>query len=67
MRQRELTDLEFCEDLFEKYYHSTICLFEDRVLTSYKLKIDTLLRIIEKGEILPPFYYMTEGTEKITI
>ena len=64
MRQKELTDLQRCKDLYETYYQSTICLFGDRALTPYKLKIDMLLRIIEKGEFLAPFYYMTEGTEK---
>ena len=39
-------------------------LFADRGLTPYKLKLAMLLRIFKKGEILPPFYYMTEGTEK---
>ena len=64
LRQRELTDLQSCKDLYETYYQSTICLFGDRALTPYKLKIDMLLRIFEKGEILAPFHYMTEGTEK---
>ena len=64
LRQRALTDLQSSRDLYETYYQSTICLFGDRVLTPYKLKIDMLLRIIEKGEILAPFNYMTEGTEK---
>ena len=64
LRQRELTDLQSCKDLYETYYQSTICLFGDRALTPYKLKIDMLLRIFEKGEILAPFNYMTEGTEK---
>ena len=63
LRQRELTDLQRCKDLFETYYQSTICLFGDRALTPYKLKIDMLLRIFKKGEILTPFNYMTEGTE----
>ena len=47
LRQRALTDLQSSRDLYETYYQSTICLFGDRALTPYKLKIDMLLRIIE--------------------
>ena len=36
LRQRELTDLQRCKDLYETYYESTICLFGDRALTPYK-------------------------------
>ena len=66
LRQRELSqaDLQRCKNLYETYYQCTVCLFGDRDLTPYKLKLDMLLRIVEKGEILPPFFYMTEGTEK---
>ena len=64
LRQREeLPDLQSCKDLYETYYQSTICLFGDRALTPYNLKIDMLLRgERKKGEILAPFNYMTEGT-----
>ena len=64
LRQRELTDLQSCKDLYETYYQSTICLFGVRALTPYKLKIDMLLRIFEKGGVLAPFNYMTEDTER---
>ena len=66
IRQRELSDLQRCRDLYETYYQCHLILFGDdgRGLTPYKLKLDMLLRIFKKGEILPPFYYMTEGTEK---
>ena len=57
-------DLKKCKDQFEIFYQSTLCLFGDRALTPYKLKMGMLLRVFEKVEILPPFYYMTEGTEK---
>ena len=46
------------------YYQSTLCRFGDRALMPYKLKLDILLRLFEKGELLSPFYYKTEGTEK---
>ena len=64
LRQREITDLQKCKNLYETNYQCTLCLLGDRGLTPYKLKIDMLLRIYEKGEILSPFHYMTEGTEK---
>ena len=64
LRQREITDLQKCKNLYETCYQCTLCLFGDRGLTPYKLKIDMLLRIYKKDEILSPFYYMTEGTEK---
>ena len=67
LRQRELNleDIPKCkEDLYEIYYQSLFGLFGDRALTPYKLKLDILLRLFEKGELLSPFYYMTEVTEK---
>ena len=64
LRQREFKDIQKCKDLYEIYYQSTLCLFGDRAFTLYKLKLDILLRLFEKGELLSPFYYMTEGTEK---
>ena len=64
LRQREEIDLEKCRDLYEIYYQSTLCHFGGRALTPYNLKLDILLRDFENGEILPSFYYMTEGTEE---
>ena len=45
LRQKELRDISMCKDLYEIYYQSTLCLFGDRALTPYKLKMDMLLRI----------------------
>ena len=64
LRQREITDLQKCKNLYETYYQCALCLFGDRGPTPYKLKIDMLLRIYEKGEILSPIHYMTEGTKR---
>ena len=40
LRQREFKDIPKCKDLYEIYYRSTLCLFGDRALTPYKLKLD---------------------------
>ena len=53
-----------CVKISEIYYQSTLCLFVDRALTPYKLKLDILLRLFEKGELLSPFFYKADGTEK---
>ena len=66
LRKRELpeTTLQRCRELYETYYQCTKILFGEPGLTPYKVKLDMLLRIVKKGKILSPFYYMTEGTEK---
>ena len=64
LRQRELSDIPNRKDLYEIYYQSTSCLFGDSALTPYELKLDISLRLFENGELLSPFFYMTEGTEK---
>ena len=64
LQQRELSDIPKCKDLYENYYQSTLCLFGDRALMPYTLKVDMLLRLFEMGEFLSPIFSMTEDTEK---
>ena len=56
LQQRELRDIQRCKDLYEIFYQSTLCLFRDRALTPYKLKLHILLRFFEKGELPSPFF-----------